>query len=82
MVGQSHDYKRNGTTTLFAALDVGTGQVTGRHYKRRRRLEFLDFMNRVVTQHPGKESSELADWPPAHVTGMRRLAAPRKPCVS
>ena len=43
MIGQSHDYKRNGTTTLFAALEVATGQVTGRHYKRRRRLEFLDF---------------------------------------
>src|ERR1700716_839052 len=42
MIGQSHDYKRNGTTTLFAALNVGTGEVTGRHYKRRRRLEFLD----------------------------------------
>ena len=29
MIGQSHDYKRNGTTTLFAALNVGTGEVTG-----------------------------------------------------
>jgi transposase len=38
--GQSHDYKRHGTTTLFAALDVGTGEITGRHYKRRRRVEF------------------------------------------
>ena len=28
MIGQSHDYKRNGTTTLFAALEVATGQVT------------------------------------------------------
>ena len=61
MVGQSHDYKRNGTTTLFAALDVGTGQITGRHYKRRRRLEFLDFMNRVVKQHPGKEIHVILD---------------------
>ena len=30
----SHDYKRHGTTTLFAALDVATGKVTGRHYRR------------------------------------------------
>jgi len=45
MTGQSHDYKRHGTTTLFAALDVATGKVIGRHYKRRRRIEFLDFMN-------------------------------------
>jgi hypothetical protein len=49
MVGQSHDYKRNGTTTLFAALD-GTGEVTGQHHKRRRRVEFLAFMNRLVAQ--------------------------------
>ena len=61
MIGQSHDYKRNGTTTLFAALNVVTGQVTGRHYKRRRRLEFLDFMNRIVKQHPGKEIHVVLD---------------------
>jgi len=48
LTGQSHDYKRRGTTTLFAAFDVATGKVTGRHYKRRRRIEFLDFMNRIV----------------------------------
>jgi transposase len=37
MTGQSHDYKRHGTTTLFAALEVATGKVVGRHYRRRRR---------------------------------------------
>jgi transposase len=61
MIGQSHDYKRNGTTTLFAALNVATGEVTGRHYKRRRRLEFLDFMNRVVKQHDGREIHVILD---------------------
>ena len=61
MIGQSHDYTRHGTTTLFAALDVGTGALTGRHYKRRRRIEFLDFMNRVVAQHPGKEIHVILD---------------------
>jgi transposase len=61
MIGQSHDYKRNGTTTLFAALNVTTGEVTGRHYKRRRRLEFLDFMNRVVMQHAGREIHVILD---------------------
>jgi hypothetical protein len=48
MIGQSHDYKRHGTTTLFAALNVATGEVVGRHYKRRRRVEFLDFMNTIL----------------------------------
>jgi transposase len=61
MIGQSHDYKRNGTTTLFAALNVATGQVAGRHYKRRRRLEFLDFMNRVVKLYEGKEIHVVLD---------------------
>jgi transposase len=61
MIGQSHDYKRNGTTTLFAALEVATGQVTGRHYKRRRRLEFLDFMNRMVKQYQGNEIHVILD---------------------
>ncbi len=61
MIGQSHDYKRNGTTTLFAALNVGSGQVTGKHYPRRRRVEFLDFMNRVVAQHEGKEIHVVLD---------------------
>ena len=32
LIGQSHHYKRHGTTTLFAALEVATGKVTGRHY--------------------------------------------------
>jgi hypothetical protein len=54
MIGQPYDYKRNGTTTLFAAFDVGSGAVMGLHCKRRR-IEFLDFMNRVVAQHQGKE---------------------------
>jgi transposase len=61
MTGQSHDYKRHGTSTLFAALNVGTGQITGRHYKRRRRIEFRDFMNRIVKQHPGKEIHVILD---------------------
>lgn len=61
MIGQSHDYKRNGTTTLFAALNVATGEVMGRHYKRRRRLEFLEFMNRVVKQYQGKEIHVVLD---------------------
>jgi len=50
--GFSDRYKRHGTTTLFAALEVATGLVTTGHYKRRRRIEFLDFMNKVVRQYP------------------------------
>ncbi len=59
--GRSHDYKRNGTSTLFASLNVATGRVTTGHYKRRRRVEFLDFMTRIVADHPGKEIHVILD---------------------
>src|ERR1700712_1120327 len=61
MIGQSHDYKRHGTSTLFAALNVGTGQVIGKHYKRRRRLEVRVFMTRVGKQYEGKEIHVILD---------------------
>jgi transposase len=61
LTGQSHDHERHGTTTLFAALNVATGKVSGRQYKRRRRIEFLDFMNRVVAEHPGRELHVILD---------------------
>ncbi len=52
LTGHSHDYKRNGTSTLFAAFEVATGKVTTAHKNRRPRVEFLDFMNRIVAAHP------------------------------
>mgnify|MGYP003394474186 CR=1 FL=1 len=61
LTGFSHEYKRHGTTTLFAALETATGQVTTGHYQRRRRVEFLDFMNRVVTTHPDREIHAIMD---------------------
>jgi transposase len=61
MTGQSHDYKRHGTTTLFAALDLASGKVVGKHYKRRRRIEFLNFMNQIVAAHPGHEIHVVLD---------------------
>src|SRR5680860_1204381 len=41
----THDYKRNGTTTLFAALEAATGKVTGRCHNRHRHQEFIKFLN-------------------------------------
>src|ERR1700734_3673974 len=52
LTGHSHDYKRNGTSTLFAAFEVATGKVTAAHKTRRRRIEFLDFMNDIVAAWP------------------------------
>lgn len=59
--GFSHCYQRHGTSTLFAALEVATGQVQVGHYPRRRRREFLDFMNDVVAGHPDKEVHVILD---------------------
>ena len=59
--GFSHAYKRHGTSTLFAALNIATGQLTAGHYTRRRRREFLDFMNVVVADYPDRELHVVLD---------------------
>jgi len=61
LTGQSHDYKRHGTTTLFAALEVATGRIIAAHSKRRRRVEFLGFMNHVVAGFPDRELHVILD---------------------
>jgi transposase len=48
----NHDYKRNGTTTLFAALDVLTGSVIGRCLPRHRHIEFLKFLKTIDREVP------------------------------
>lgn len=59
--GQNHEYKRHGTTTLFAALAVHTGITHIRHSRRRRRREFLDFMNSLVAVYPSTELHVVLD---------------------
>jgi transposase len=48
----THDYKRNGTTTLFAALQMVEGRVIGECYSRHRHQEFLRFLRRLDTEFP------------------------------
>jgi transposase len=48
----THDYKRNGTTTLFAALDVLTGSVIGQCLPRHRHVEFLKFLKTIDREVP------------------------------
>jgi transposase len=43
----THDYVRNGTTSLFAALDVASGSVIAQHYRRHRHQEFLRFLKLI-----------------------------------
>ena len=48
----THDYKRNGTTTLFAALDVLTGTVIGQCLPRHRHTDFIRFLNPIDREVP------------------------------
>jgi hypothetical protein len=48
----THDYKRHGTTTLFAALEVLQGRVVGQCYARHRHQEFLKFLERLEEEFP------------------------------
>ena len=50
---RTHDYKRHGTTSLYAALDILTGQVIGRTTQRHRAKEFLDFLRQIDRSTPG-----------------------------
>lgn len=50
----THDYKRNGTTTLFAALQLVEGRVIGQCYPRHRHQEFLQFLRRLDAEFPAK----------------------------
>ena len=51
----THDYKRNGTTTLFAALDMLEGKVIGRCMQRHRHQEFIRFLNTVEREVRGRQ---------------------------
>ena len=49
---RTHSYVRHGTTSLFAALDIATGSVIGKCYKRHRAVEFLDFLKQIDANVP------------------------------
>jgi hypothetical protein len=61
IAGYNHEYRRHGTTTLFAALNIASGQVKAGHFKRRRRREFLDFMNTVLADYSEQEVHVILD---------------------
>ncbi len=51
---RTHDYKRHGTTNLYAAFDILTGKVIGRTTKRHRAKEFLDFLRQIDRSTPSE----------------------------
>ena len=62
-----HDYKRHGTTTLFAALNTLNGSVIGRCMQRHRHQEFIRFLNAVEREVPaGKLVHAIVDNSAAH----------------
>lgn len=65
---RTHDYRRHGTTNLFAALDVTTGQVVADCYPRRTGEAFLAFLKRAVKPHAGKEIHVVLDNLSTHTT--------------
>jgi transposase len=56
---RTHDYRRHGTTTLFAALNIATGKVIGQLHRRHRAKEFLDFLHTIEAAVPAKLAVHL-----------------------
>jgi len=66
--GRTHDYKRNGTTNLYAALEIASGQVVTACQPRHRHQEFLAFLRRVVREFPEGELHLVLDNSSTHTT--------------
>ena len=76
----THDYKRHGTTTLFAALDVLGGKVIGRCMQRHRHQEFIRFLNLIEAEvPPGKIIHVILDNDAAHKHPKVRADRPASP---
>lgn len=65
---RTHDYKRHGTTTLFAALEIATGHVTGAVKPKHRRQEFLAFLRQIDRAYPDVELHLVMDSYATHKT--------------
>jgi transposase len=63
---RTHDYVRHGTTTLFAALEIATGRITGVCKNRHRHQEFLAFLKHVARAYPDRELHLVMDNYAAH----------------
>jgi len=64
----THDYKRNGTTSLYAALEIASGEVTGSCYPQHRHQEFLAFLNQLVRAYPRRPLHVVLDNSSTHST--------------
>jgi transposase len=64
----THDYRRNGTISLYAALEVATGKVTGAMTRRHRAKEFLAFLRLLDRRYPSGELHVVLDNSSTHKT--------------
>ena len=78
----THDYTRHGTTCLFAALEVGTGQVTTDTRERHTGAEFLTFMRRVAREYPTGRLHVVLDNVSTHSTPEVRAWLARHPRIT
>lgn len=77
---RTHTYIRHGTTSLFAALDIATGAVIGKCYKRHRATEFLDFLKRIDAEVPnGPDVHLVMDNYATHKTQRIKAWLARRP---
>jgi putative transposase len=77
---RTHTYARHGTTSLFAALDIATGAVIGKCYKRTRAKEFLDFLKQIDAAVPeGPDVHLVMDNYATHKTPKVRAWLARRP---
>jgi transposase len=79
---RTHDYKRHGTTNLFAALNVATGEVAAECYPQRTAAEFLAFLRKAVKPHAGKQIHVVLDDLSTHDTPEVRAWLTRNPNVT
>src|SRR5438309_5434294 len=71
--GRTHDYKRHGTTSLFAALELKTSRVIGQLHRRHRSAEFRQFLDGIEAQVPaGLEAHIIVDNYGTHKTAIIR----------
>lgn len=77
---RSHDYKRHGTTSLFAALDIATGKVIGQCFPRHRAAEFRKFLDEIEANVPDELDVHLVmDNYATHKTALIRAWFAKRP---
>ncbi len=78
----THDYERHGTTSLFAALEVATGQVTTEARARHTGTDFLAFLRRIERVYPDQELHVILDNVSTHKTPAVRAWLERHPRIT